>query len=74
MHPLQYDLRCPGAKDSVALHMQQRRQAFSTQPIQGKLQSTKEIRATSEIAAPKPDFHATAEETRRWTAQKRRGA
>ena len=60
MRPLQYDLRCPAAKDNGITHAaaapSNLEAAITMQFAETELQSTMELRATaSEIAAPKPD-------------------
>ena len=65
MQPLQYDLRCPAAKDNSITHAPAAPSnldaAITIGSAQTQLQNTKELRATAqEIAAPKPDPDATA--------------
>ena len=60
MHPLQYDLRSPAAKDNSIAHAAAAPSnldaAITMRSAETELQNTIEIRATgSEIAAPKPD-------------------
>ena len=66
MHPLQYDLRSPAAKDNSIAHAAAAPSnldaAITMRSAETKLRNTIEIRATgSEIAAPKPDLDAKAE-------------
>ena len=65
MQPLQYDLRCPAAKDNSIMHAAAARSnldaATTMRSAETELQNPKELRATaSEIAAPKPDLDAKA--------------
>ena len=60
MQPLQYDLRCPAAKDNSIMHAAEAPSnldaATTMRSAETELQSTIELRATaSETAAPKPD-------------------
>ena len=60
MHPLQYDLRSPAAKDNSITHAAAAPSnldaAITMRSAETELQNTIELRATgSEIAAPKPD-------------------
>ena len=69
MQPLQYDLRSSAAKDNSITHAaavpSNLDAATTMQSAETELQSTKKLRATaSEIAAPKPDFNATATKRR----------
>ena len=69
MQPLQYDLRCPVAKDNSITHAAaapSNLDADITMRYRDiELQNTIELRATvSEIAAPKPDLRAKAEKRR----------
>ena len=66
MHPLQYDLRSPAAKDNSITHAAAAPSnldaAITMRSAETELQNTIELRATgSEIAAPKPDLDAKAE-------------
>ena len=61
MHPLQYDLRSPAAKDNSITHAAAAPSnldaAITMRSAETELQNTIELRATgSEIAAPKPDL------------------
>ena len=63
MQPLQYDLRCPAAKDNSITHAAAAARNFdaaiTVRAAETELQSTIEPRATaSEIAALKPDLGA----------------
>ena len=65
MHPLQYDLRSPAAKDNSIAHAAAAPSnldaAITMRSAETELRNTIEIRATgSEIAAPKPDLDAKA--------------
>ena len=65
MHPLQYDLRSPAAKDNSIAHAAAAPSnldaAITMRSAETELQNTIELRATgSEIAAPKPDLDAKA--------------
>ena len=65
MHPLQYDLRSPAAKDNSITHAAAAPSnldaAITMRSAETELQNTIELRATgSEIAAPKPDLDAKA--------------
>ena len=69
MQTLQYYLRDPAAKDNSMTHAAAVRSnldaAITMRPAETDLQNTIELRATaSEIAAPKPDFDATATKRR----------
>ena len=60
MHPLQYDLRSPAAKDNSIAHAAAAPSnldaAITMRSAETELQNTIELRATaSEIVAPKPD-------------------
>ena len=72
MHPLQYDLRSPAAKDNSIAHAAVARSnldaAITMRSAETELRNTIEIRATgSEIAAPKPDLDARAKKRRFWS-------
>jgi hypothetical protein len=63
--PLQYDLRCPAAKDNGITHAAAAPSnldaAIPMRFSEAELQNTIELHATaSEIAAPKPDLDAKA--------------
>ena len=65
MHPLQYDLRSPAAKDNSIAHAAAAPSnldaTITMRSAETELRNTIEIRATgSEIAAPKPDLDAKA--------------
>ena len=65
MHPLQYDLRSPVAKDNSIAHAAAAPSnldaAITMRSAKTELQNTIELRATgSEIVAPKPDLDAKA--------------
>ena len=65
MQPLQYDLRCPAAKDKSLTHAAAAPSnldaAITLRSAHTQLQSTLELRTTaSQIAAPKPDLDAKA--------------
>ena len=65
MQPFQYYLRDPAAKDNSITHAAAAPSnldaAIPMRSAETELQNTIELRATaSEIAAPKPDFDATA--------------
>ena len=65
MQPLQYDLRCPAAKDNSIPHAAEAPSsidaAITMRFAVTELQNAKELHATaSEIAAPKPDLNAKA--------------
>ena len=69
MQPLQYDLRCPAAKDNSITHAAAAPSnlgaAMTMRSAQTELQNTIELRAmASEIAAPKPNFGAKAKKKR----------
>ena len=73
MQPLQYDSRCPAAKDNSILHAAAAPSnldaAITMRFAEAELQNTIELRAAaSEIAAPKPP-----KQTRRWLARERVG-
>ena len=60
MRPLQYDWRCPAAKDNSITHAAAARSnldaAITMRSAETELQNTIELRTTgSEMAAPKPD-------------------
>ena len=60
MLPLQYDLRCPAAKDNIITHAAAAPSnldaAITMRSAETELQNTIELGAmVSEIAAPKPD-------------------
>ena len=60
MQPLQYDLRCPAAKDTSITHSAAAPRnldaAITMRSAETELRNTLELRATaSKIAAPKPD-------------------
>ena len=66
MQPLQYDLRCPAAKESSITHAAVAPSNFGAattmRSAHTELRNTIELRATaSEIAVPKPDLDAKAE-------------
>ena len=72
MHPLQYDLRSPVAKDNSIAHAAAAPSnldaAITMRSAVTELQNTIELRATgSEIAAQKPDLDARATKTRFWS-------
>ena len=65
MQPLQYDSRCPAAKDNSITHAtaapSNLEAAITMWFAKTELQNTEELRATaSEIVAPKPDLDAKA--------------
>ena len=65
MQPLQYDLRCPAAKDTSITHSAAAPRnldaAITMRSAETELRNTLELRATaSKIAAPKPDLDAKA--------------
>ena len=69
MQTLQYYLRDPAAKKNSITHAAAARSnldaAITLRSAETELQNTIELRATaSEIAAPKPDFDATATKRR----------
>ena len=69
MQPLQYDLRCPAAKDNSITHAAAAPSnldaAIPMRSAETALQNTIELRATaSKLAAPKPDLDAKAEKRR----------
>ena len=72
MQPLQYDLRCPAAKDNSITHAAEAPSsidaAITMRFAVTELQNAKELHATaSEIAAPKPDLDAKAKKRRFWS-------
>ena len=69
MQPLQYDLRCPAAKDTSITHSAAAPRnldaAITMRSAETELRNTLELRATaSKIAAPKPDLDAKAKKRR----------
>ena len=69
MHPLQYDLRSPAAKDNSIAHAAAAPSnldaATTLRSAKTELENIVELRATgSEIVAPKPDFDAKAKKRR----------
>ena len=69
MHPLQYDLRSPAAKDNSIAHAAAAPSnldaAIPMRSAETELQNTRELRAmASEIVAPKPDLDARAKKRR----------
>ena len=76
MQPLQYDLRCPAAKDTSITHSAAAPRnldaAITMRSAETELRNTLELRATaSKIAAPKPDLDAKAKKRRFWSTYKR---
>ena len=72
MHPLQYDLRSPVAKDNSIAHAAAAPSnldaAITMRSAETELQNTIELRATgSEIVAPKPGLDAKAKKRRFWS-------
>ena len=69
MHPLQYDLRSPVAKENSIAHAAAAPSnldaAITMRSAETELQNTIELRVTGpEIAAPKPDLDARAKKRR----------
>ena len=72
MHPLQYDLRSPVAKDTSIAHAAAAPSnldaAITMRSAETELQNTIELRATgSQIVAPKPGLDAKAKKRRFWS-------
>ena len=69
MQPLQYNLRCPAAKDTSITHAavapSNHDAAITRRSADAELQNTLELRAkVLEIAAPKPDLDAKGKKGR----------
>ena len=76
MQPIQYDFRCPAAKDTSITHAAAAPSnldaAITMRSAEIELQNALKLRATvSEIAAPKPHLGAKAKKTRLETLFKR---